>query len=116
MKPIIITDDSIGVFVPVIQTAFNEGVTLKDFPERIVFIPRDEYMKAKDINDVLHLVFHNGQNEIDPQERYSVSVGDIIKVPLETAGPTFKYSWHVVSPVGFKEIDPYEFLKNKTKR
>jgi len=56
--------------VPVTLAAYGNG------EERIVTIPDNQLWPNVDNN--LELVFEYGQNEVQPQNKCSVSVGDII--------------------------------------
>ena len=70
--------------VTVYMLAFGDIVPV---PERIVDIPEKQ---AKDLtasvyeadrDNLLELVFMNGQNDFQPKPLRSVSVGDVIKLP-----------------------------------
>ena len=58
-----------------------------------------------EVEDLLDLVYHNGQNEVQPVPGCcSVSVGDVVEVvPL--------VDYFVVEPGGFKRLDYREFCR-----
>lgn len=66
---------------------------------RVVEVPDDE-AKGADEHDLLELVFKYGQNDFQPQNIYSVSVGDIAVI-------NGKY-WMVMG-TGWKELTKKEF-------
>lgn len=85
--------------IPVHMLAFSEenGVV------RHVDIPDEEYVKCDGIPEqVLDLVFRYGQNDFQPQEFYSVSVGDVAQVGFE---------YFMVMPIGWKQLSRDEFKK-----
>ena len=65
---------------------------------RHVEIP--DYKDERDKQDILDLVFQYGQNDFQPQNIYSVSVGDVIELDDE---------YWMVAPLGFKEITKEKF-------
>lgn len=65
-------------------------------PVRKVLIPDENISPELTTPALLEMVFHAGQNDIQPQERVrSVSVGDIIR---------YNGKRYTVDSVGFKEI------------
>jgi hypothetical protein len=87
------------VTVKVALTAFGKPGDVRD-----VTIGAHEWNAAKDSDEPrpftdkqLELVFHYGQNEFQPQQKPSVSVGDIIY----DADERFRY---IVLPFGFMDI------------
>ena len=71
--------------IEVIQFNFNKGQTRK------VEIPTE----SNELNDILNEVFHYGQNDFQPQNSPSVSVGDVI---------LFNDERHVVKGFGFEKL------------
>lgn len=71
--------------------AFEDGVV------RQVEVPDDKVILTKSHLDLLELIFFNGQNDFQPQQVCSVSVGDVAEI-----GDKF-YRCEIV---GWKEIAP----------
>lgn len=69
---------------------------------RIVEVPKDKI--TEDTNRNLEMVFEFGQNEFQPQNHPSVSVGDVIQYNDE------KY---LVKNIGFKKLNQEEYEKYK---
>jgi hypothetical protein len=67
---------------------------------REVEIPRQS-RESTSIHDILDLVFHYGQNEFQPKQCASVSMGDVIE-------PSDGELW-IVAAVGFKRITKQQF-------
>lgn len=82
--------------IQVQQFRFNDG------QYRNVEVPTSEI--TANIDDVLNLVYHYGQNMFQPQEAPSVSVGDVIN---------YDGKYFVVAGFGFTQIksETYEVLK-----
>ena len=85
------------------QTAFNNGDSLDQFDTRTADIPIKEIAphhplstEHRDTPAILNLIFKYGQNEIQPQQAYSASVGDIIR---------FAGDLYLIRPVGFLKLD-----------
>jgi hypothetical protein len=70
---------------------------------RIVDVPPKELLNKTE-KEVLELIFQYGQNDFQPQDHPSVSVGDVIE---------YYNKYFAVSGVGFAEISEQEFEKNK---
>ena len=79
-------------------------------------------LRCKDFEDILNLIYHYGQNDIQPQSCYSVSLGDVIEIeplPTDEAGGLMlgafpcPVDWDaglwLVIPVCFKKITVKEF-------
>ena len=66
---------------------------------RIVDIPAHRMPPNASILDILALIFEYGQNDFQPKNRPSVSVGDVIR--YSNGGRYY------VAGVGFAEVDPY---------
>ena len=97
-------EEKYGVDIEVFQTAFNSGCELEDFDTRVVRIESEIYNSCKSSNDLLNEVFLFGQNDFQPQETYSVSVGDLIRLPLKGDG-MIDYKYYAVAPSGFIIIE-----------
>lgn len=67
-----------------------------DGAERTVEIPDGDHSLA----EILEMTFHFGQNDFQPRQQPSVSVGDVIAAP--------DGSHHRVMPVGFERLDDDE--------
>lgn len=82
--------------IQVQQFRFNDG------QYRNVEVPTSEI--TANIDDVLNLVYHYGQNMFQPQDAPSVSVGDVIN---------YDGKYFVVAGFGFTQIksETYEVLK-----
>lgn len=70
---------------------------------RTVTVPDNEW--TTDTNKTLELVFHYGQNDFQPQNHPSVSVGDIIELD--------NVRW-LVRPFGFLGLTPEQFSEYNT--
>ena len=66
---------------------------------RYVDVPQD-YVEGTNPHDFLELVFKFGQNDFQPQNIYSVSVGDVVQLGDK---------YFIVMGAGFKEISKEEF-------
>lgn len=86
-------DLEIRVFLCSTFSMLRDG---EETPIRIVTVPA---IQAPRIENALNAAFHFGQNEIQPQERPSVSCGDVIEIPTDE-GPRF----YRVRSVGFEEL------------
>ena len=69
---------------------------------RVVDVPNDRLAEATDDEGKLGLVFELGQNDFQPKQHPSVSVGDVIELNGKL--------W-LVKPVGFVTMDEDEFDK-----
>lgn len=84
---------------------------------REVEVP-DEDLREMPTSIVLKQVFHWGQNDFQPQQLPSVSVGDVIHLEIDMVGGNMQDSnWLVVS-LGFKELtdEELEEYKNRDNR
>jgi len=86
----------------VYQLAFDAADCLADAPVRPVDIlddcdEMDFYRETGNCFPLLHAIFKYGQNEFQPRETYSVSVGDVVEIDGN--------HW-VVRPTGFKQLPP----------
>lgn len=66
--------------------------------KREVTVPDNELVQ--DTDHILERIFYYGQNDFQPQKVCSVSVGDVIELDG---------TYHMVCPVGFKEITQERF-------
>jgi len=80
---------------------FVQMLTFDDGKIREVDIPEKEWQKALPA-DRLELVFRYGQNDIQPRQMCSVSVGDVILLDGEM---------FMVMGGGFKKMEEGEYLK-----
>lgn len=71
---------------------------------RTVDVPNDRLAGAKSDDHKLGLIFELGQNDFQPKQHPSVSVGDVIELGDKLI---------MVLPVGFKEITPAQFDEYK---
>ena len=69
---------------------------------RIVNLPDCDLPQP--LNEILDLVFHYGQNDFQPKEHCSVSVGDVIE---------YNDTYFRVARMGFKVLSKEEFEKYK---
>lgn len=61
-------------------------------------------LQVGDVQEMLDLVFHYGQNDFQPQNHLSVSAGDVIELPMGLG-------YYFIAPMGFKEITLEDFVK-----
>jgi hypothetical protein len=82
--------------------AFSDGL-------RLVEIPDHEALAAAltSTDHLLELVFKYGQNDVQPKDQCSVSVGDVIRITETAAGEASRY---LVLPHGFREIEPGQHI------
>lgn len=76
---------------------------------RVVTVPREqirEALKQNRISEVLDQIWKYGQNDFQPQELPSVSMGDVIR---------FKDERFMVMSLGFKKLKPGEFYLTQPK-
>lgn len=59
-----------------------------------------KYDVRKAANEILQLIYEYGQNDMQPQEHPSVSVGDVIRLGEDR---------HLVLPVGFKKLSQADY-------
>lgn len=69
---------------------------------RIVDVPDERLAEATDELGKLGLIFELGQNDFQPKQHPSVSVGDVIELDGKL---------HLVKPMGFATMDEDEFDK-----
>lgn len=81
--------------VPVYMTAYGTKNEI-----RIVEIPDNEITPKSTISDALALTFKYGQNDFQPRQHPSVSVGDVVYL---------KNRYFMVLGVGWKELTEVEF-------
>ena len=81
--------------VPVHQLAFHNGDAVKI---RRVTIPEES---GRSILEQLEDIFHFGQNDFQPQQLYSVSVGDVIELDGQ---------YYLVAMVGFYKMTAEQFI------
>jgi len=75
---------------------------------RPVTIPGEKVTDDK--NHLLELVFHYGQNDFQPSDKYySVSVGDVVELVIDD-----KPEYHIVAGLGFSKMSEEEFKEYKT--
>jgi len=90
------------MIIPVHMLAFYEenGIV------RDVEIPEDQSNGIYDgkVDQILELVFKYGQNDFQPKDCYSVSVGDVAQVGFE---------YFICMPIGWKQLSRDEFKKLK---
>lgn len=84
--------------IPVHMMAFGDK---NSYRTRIVDIPDNEFEKAEDVNQGLELVFKYGQNDFQPQDIHSVSVGDVVEY--------FRHRYWMVMGTGWKKLTKREF-------
>ena len=85
------------MIIPVYMLAFNDDKEMI----RAVEIPDEEYKEANGItNQILELVFKYGQNDFQPKQMPSVSVGDVVK---------FFNQYFMVKEAGYEELSKEEF-------
>lgn len=65
---------------------------------RPVTVP--DTLATADLDDILNLVYINGQNEVENLPFCSVSVGDVI----------IHDSFHLIMPIGFQKLTPAQFM------
>lgn len=82
------------------QMKFNNGKI------RVVEVPTHEFYQCDSIIDQLEMIFKYGQNNYQPQEKPSVSTGDVITIKGKD-----KY---LVAPIGFEKLSDnyYNIMKN----
>ena len=89
------------MIIPVHMLAFaDEGDRSK---VRQVEIPDNEWATAKDIYEILELVFRYGQNDFQPKLLPSVSVGDVAEPEMN--------KYYMCAPMGWEEMSKEEFDK-----
>lgn len=71
---------------------------------RTVSVPRDRFRQKKTLNEKLDLIFYFGQNDFQPQELPSVSMGDVIR---------FKGDRYLILSLGFRKLKDSEFVLSK---
>jgi hypothetical protein len=101
--------------IKVHMVAFEDPIRI-----RMVDVPKEHFLLCDTTSEVLELVFKFGQNDFQPQQCCSVSVGDVVELPHEEEceEDTFPADWEpgywMVSGVGFTKITPEQFLQHKS--
>lgn len=81
--------------IPVHMSAYGLKSDIRE-----VEIPDNEITPKTTINQVLSLAYHYGQNDFQPQNHPSVSVGDVVRL---------KEDYYMVLGVGWKKLTESEF-------
>lgn len=93
--------------IPVHMLAFGNGVIREvNVPDHEFVIPAIDviFMNITRFQHILERVFYWGQNDFQPQQCPSVSIGDVIE---------YEDTFYLVESMGFKSICRKEFLELK---
>ena len=71
---------------------------------RVVEVQSDDLERRESLSSQLDLIFIEGQNDFHPQDRPSVSMGDIIR---------FDGDRYLILAVGFRKLKPGQFVNTQ---
>jgi hypothetical protein len=71
---------------------------------RVVTVPGKDLDRAIGRDQILDLIFKYGQNDFQPQQQPSVSMGDVIR---------FEGDRYLILSVGFRKLKPGEFVNTQ---
>ena len=100
--------------IKVHMVAFEDPIRV-----RMVNVPNKEFFECDTTSEVLERVFKFGQNDFQPQQCCSVSVGDVVELqhPLDYEEDAFPADWEpgywMVAGCGFEKITPEQFVQHK---
>lgn len=74
---------------------------------RVVDVPKSKLPENPSLYDYLRLIFEFGQNDFQPKNQCSVSVGDVIRF--------YTGARYYVEGIGFSEVEPFTGIRRRLK-